>query len=197
MGLPVENRRYTVSEYLMFERAAHERHEYRDGQILAMAGGTYRHSLILANLIGELRNALKGKPCRALESNLRVRIPRTPLYTYPDASVVCGEPQFDPNDDALETIINPRVLLEVLSPTTEAYDRGEKFTRYRQIESLQEYVLLSQDLPRAEVFLRQPDGTWLFSVSSGLEGKLKLAALGVEIPLVEVYAGVSTESAPG
>ena len=194
MGMPIEKRRYTVSEYLAFERSAHERHEYRNGEILAMTGGSYRHSLILANLIGELRNALKGKPCRALESNLRVRIPRTPLYTYPDASVICGEPQIDPNDDGLETVTNPRVILEVLSPSTEAYDRGEKFTRYRQLESLEEYVLISQDVPRVEVFFRQADGTWLFSAFSGLEARAKLAGLGIEIPLAEIYAGAEAEA---
>jgi Uma2 family endonuclease len=183
-----------VSEYLVFERAAHERHEYRDGEILAMAGGTYKHGLILANVIRELGNALKGKPCRALESNLRVRIPRTPLYTYPDASVVCGEPKYDPSDEALETITNPRVLLEVLSPSTEGYDRGAKFTRYRQIETLEEYVLISQDVPRVEVFLRHADGTWLFTAFSGLETRAKLAALGIELPLAEIYAGVEMEA---
>ena len=197
MSMPIEKRRYTVSEYLAFERSAHERHEYRNGEILAMAGGSYRHSLILANLIRELGNALKGKPCRALESNLRVRIPRTPLYTYPDASVVCGEPQFDPNDEAMETVTNPRVLLEVISPTTEGYDRGEKFTRYRQIESLEEYVLISQDVPRVEVFFRQANGTWLFSAFSGPEARVKLAGLGIEIPLKEIYAGVEAETPAG
>ncbi len=199
MGMPLEKKsRYTISEYLAFERAAHERHEYRDGEILVMSGGSYKHSLILANLIGELRNALKGKPCRALESNLRVRIPRTPLYTYPDASVICGEPQIDPNDEALETVTNPRVLVEVLSPSTEAYDRGEKFTRYRQIETLEEYVLVSQDVPRVELFFRQADGTWVFTVFSGLGARAKLAGLGIELPLAEIYAGVewAPETAP-
>src|SRR2546423_1270394 len=124
MGLPVEKRRYTVSEYLAFERTARERHEYRDGQIIAMAGGSYHHSLILSNLIGELHAALKGKPCRVLESNLRVRIQGTPLYMYPDATIICGKREIDPNDELLETVTNPRTIIEVLSPTTEAYDRG-------------------------------------------------------------------------
>ena len=191
MGMPVEKRRYTVSEYLAFERSAHEKHEYSNGEILVMSGGSYNHSLILANLIRELGNALKGKPCRALESNLRVRIPRTPLYTYPDASVICGEPQFDTNDDALETITNPRALFEVLSPTTEAFDRGEKFTRYRQLDSLQEYILISQDSPRVESFLKQPDGTWLFSAISGPDARVALKSLAIEISLAEIYAGIT------
>jgi Uma2 family endonuclease len=195
MGLPVEKRRHTISEYLSFERTARERHEYLDGEILAMAGGSYNHSLILANLIGEIRNVLKGKPCRVLESNLRVRIPRTPLYTYPDASIVCGKPQFDPNDEANETVTNPRVLIEVLSSSTEGYDRGEKFTRYRQMDSLEEYVLVSQDVARVETFRRQADGTWLFSAYSGGEAVLKLTGLGIEIPLAEIYAGVELKAA--
>lgn len=188
MGL--EKQRYTVSEYLAFERTAEVRHEYRNGEILAMAGGSYNHSLILANLIRELGNALKGKPCRALESNLRVKIPRTPLYTYPDATVICGDPQFDASDAGMETITNPRALFEVLSPTSEAYDRGEKFTRYRQMESLQEYVLVSQDSPHVQVFVKQEGATWLFTAFSGLDAKARIGGLEIDIPLREIYAGI-------
>lgn len=188
MGL--EKRRYTVSEYLAFERTAEVRHEYRNGEILAMAGGSYNHSLILANLIRELGNALKGKPCRALESNLRVKIPRTPLYTYPDATVICGDPQFDPSDTGMETIINPRALFEVISPTSEAYDRGEKFTRYRQLESLQEYVLVSQESPHVQVFVRQEGATWLFTAFSGLDAQARIGGLEIDIPLREIYASI-------
>lgn len=196
MTMPAEKRRYTISEYLAFERTARERHEYRNGDIIAMAGGSVRHSLILANLIRELGNALKGKPCNVFESNLRIRISRTPLYTYPDASIVCGKPEIDPNDDALETITNPRTLFEVISPSTEAYDRGEKFTRYRQIASLQEYVLVSQDEPRVELFLRQAEGTWLFKVFSGLDAKVTLEGLSLAVSLREIYSGVEFAPEP-
>jgi Uma2 family endonuclease len=191
MGLPAEKHRYTVSEYLRYEQEASERHEYRRGEIIAMAGGTYNHSLIVANIIRELGNALKGKPCRVLDSNLRVRSRRVAMFTYPDASVVCGEPQFDPDDPANQTITNPRVLIEVLSPSTEAYDRGTKFNSYRQLESLEEYVLVSQDAPRIETFYRQADGTWLFTAVGEPESKTRLRSLGLELPLQEIYAGVA------
>jgi len=116
---------FTISDYLNRERDSLEKHEYRDGEILAMSGGSARHSLISANVIRELGNRLKGKPCRVYDSNLRIRIPRSVLYTYPDASVVCDAPQVDPDDPLKETVINPTVVVEILSPSTEAYDRGE------------------------------------------------------------------------
>ena len=182
MGMPVEKRRYTATDYLQLERSARERHEYRDGEILLMAGGTADHSLIVANVIGELRNRLKGKPCRAYESNLRVRIARTVLYTYPDISVICGPRQPDPSDPSGETMTNPRLIVEVLSPSTEAYDRGEKFDHYRKLDSLQEYVLVSQSTPRIETFLRQAEGNWLLTPVSGLTSIAKLRSLEVELP---------------
>jgi Uma2 family endonuclease len=191
MGMPATQRRFfSVEEYLRLERDSSEKHEYRDGEILAMAGGTADHSLILANTIRELGNRLKGKPCRLYESNLRVKIARKVLYCYPDATVVCGPSQFDPQDAHKTTIINPRVIIEVLSPSTEAYDRGAKFTRYREIESFEEYVLIAQDEPSVETFLRQADGTWSFAAYSGRDAVAKVRCLGVELPLAEVYAGV-------
>src|SRR5438105_5763209 len=134
----MEPRRFTIDEYLRLEASAKQRHEYRNGQIIAMAGGSPEHSLIIANVIRELGNHLKGKPCRVYDSNLRVRIPRTPLYTYPDVSVICGETQVDPQDPGRTTATNPRLIVEVLSSSTEADDRGEKFRRYRSLESLDE-----------------------------------------------------------
>ena len=191
MGMPVEKpRSYTVSEYLRIERDSTDKHEYRDGQILAMAGGTGNHSLIALNVGGELRSRLNGKPCRAYNSDLRIRIPRTPLYTYPDVSVICGPSRYDPNDPHNETATNPRLLVEVLSPSTEGYDRGEKFSRYRMLDSLEEYVLVSQDTPRVETFFRRPDGAWLFTPVTGLESSVRLASIEIEIPLAEIYANV-------
>jgi Uma2 family endonuclease len=196
MRLPVERHRFTVSEYLRLEREAQERHEFRDGEILAMAGGTVNHSLICVNFAAELRAALKGKPCRVYESNLRVRIPRTPLYTYAEALVICGKLEYDPADESLQTIVNPTLLAEVLSPTTEGYDRGEKFRRYREIESLKEYVLISQDATNVETFFRQPDGTWVLAAAAGLEANIRLASLGVELSLSEIFAGVEFSPIP-
>ena len=192
MGPPAEqaNRLYTVEEYLRIERDASEKHEYRDGQILAMAGGTVNHSLIVANVVSELHGALKGKRCRVFESNLRVRIPRTPLYTYPDATVICGPVQIDPRDSSGQTVTNPRLIVEVLSPSTEGYDRGEKFHRYLLLDSLEEYVLVSQETPQVETFFRQTGGSWLFTPVSNLESRLLLRSLQIELSLAEIYAGV-------
>jgi Uma2 family endonuclease len=140
--------------------------------------------------LGELRNHLKGKPCRVYDSNIRVRISRSVLYTYPDATVICGERELDPNDPSGDTCTNPQLIVEVLSPSTEAYDRGEKFSRYRQIDSLQEYVLVSPSSRRIEVFLRQPDGAWLFTAFSRLDASAVLRSVEVKLPLQEVYSGI-------
>lgn len=123
--------RYTPQEYLRREYEAAERHQYYHGEILAMAGGSPDHSLIISNVNRQIGNRLEGKPCRVYESNLRIRIPRTTLYTYADATVICGERQFDPLDARKQTILNPTLVVEVLSPSTEAWDRGGKFENYR------------------------------------------------------------------
>jgi Uma2 family endonuclease len=197
MGLPVEKRRYTIDEYLKLEFDSALRHEFHDGEILEMAGGTYEHSLIKSNLIRELGNALKGEPCRVLESDLRVRINRKPLYVYPDISVVCGLPRFDPQDARNMTILNPRVVIEVLSPSTEAYDRGVKFNQYREIETFQEYVLVAQDQPSVETYLRQQSGgSWLLTPCSGLTGSVRIQCLDVTISLAEIYAGIEWPEVP-
>jgi Uma2 family endonuclease len=192
MSLPLEQqpRRHTVEEYLRIERDSSERHDYIDGEIVAMSGGSYNHSLIISNTVRELGNRLKGKPCRALESNLRVGIPRTPRLMYPDILVICGKPEFDPRDDHNETVTNPRLVIEVLSPTTERHDRGEKFRRYRQLESLQEYVLVSQERPSVETYFRQPEGTWLMAPYAGMESTVRLRSVEIDLPMTEIYAGV-------
>jgi Uma2 family endonuclease len=190
MTLPQPVRRYTPEEYLRRERDAVQKHEFYQGEVFGMSGGSFEHSRTIANVIGELRNRLAGSPCGVQDSNLRVRVPRTTLYTYPDASVVCGPPQFDPLDTARQTITNPTVLVEVLSPSTETWDRGGKFDSYRQIESLREYVLVAWDAARVETFLRQPDGTWIFTAAVGLTAVAKLTSIDVDLPLAEVYRGV-------
>jgi Uma2 family endonuclease len=191
MGLPATKHRYTVEEYLRREAAALDKHEFHEGEILAMSGGTYRHSLIAANVIGALWSRFGDSRCRPLDSNMRVRVPPTDRYVYPDATVVCGEPQFDPQDPKLMTIVNPRVIFEVLSESTEAYDRGAKFTRYREIESLEEFVLVSQDRPLVEAYARQPGGTWLLAPSSGIDAVAALRSLQISLRLSEIYRNVS------
>jgi Uma2 family endonuclease len=190
MQLPTDKQLATIAEYFQYENAATSKHEYRDGEIVAMAGGSGEHSLITQNFGGELRQQLKGKPCRVYDSNLRMGIPGTPLYTYPDVSVICGPVKYDPKDVSNQTATNPRVLVEVLSPSTEGYDRGEKFSKYRKIESLEEYVIVRQDAVQVESYYRQKDGTWVFSSVSGLEGKVQLTSVEAEVALAEIYAGV-------
>ena len=188
--LPAFHRRYTVQEYLAFEQTSPEKHEYDDGEILAMAGGSPSHALIATNIAGELRNRLRGTPCNAYGSDLRVRVSGRPKYVYPDVTVICGPVAYDAEDPAPRSVTNPKLIVEVLSPRTEGYDRGEKFDRYRGIESLQEYVLVAQHAPRLEVFLRRPDGTWLLTPVTGATAVARLASLEVDLPLEEVYAGV-------
>lgn len=174
-------------EYLAFERAAEEKHEYADGEIFAMSGGTIEHSEIAANIIGELRNAISGRGCRVLTSDMRIKVPATGRYVYPDGAVVCGRPEF--TDEARDTLLNPRVIIEVLSDSSEAYDRGDKFAGYRSIASFQEYIVASQKEPRIEVFTRQPDGSWMLRIH-GPGAQVSLTSLGCTIEVDRVYAGV-------
>lgn len=190
MTLPAESRRYSVQQYLELEGAADIKHEFHNGEILAMSGGSAAHSLIALNVGAELRNRLKGKPCRAFESNLRISIPKSGKFVYPDVSVICGPLQLEPADPKGETVLNPRLVVEVLSPSTESYDRRDKFDSYRLIESLEEYVLVSQDEPRIEVFLRQADGSWAFTAFSGIDATARFRSIQIELPLSEAFAGV-------
>ncbi len=163
-------------EYLAFERGADERHEYADGEIFAMSGGTIEHATIAGNIIRDLGVALFGGACRVLTSDMRIHIAATGRYVYSDALVVCGPPRFQ--DDKRDTLLNPRLVIEVLSDSSEAYDRGDKFAQYRSIDSLRTYLLASQKAPRIEVFLRQPDDSWV----------LRIYGPGERAPLGEVNA---------
>ncbi len=196
-AIPTPRRLYTVEEYLDRDEASEERTEFRDGEILGMPGGTYAHEVIVANIIRHLGNRLDGTPCRVRGSNLRVRADRA-RYTYPDLVVVCGEPDLNPQRTRSATLANPRVLIEVLSPSTESEDRGSKFNRYRRIKSLQEYLLVSQDRPQVERYYRQRNGVWgIGRIVAGLEATLAFRSLGkVELPLAEVYADVTFPPLP-
>jgi Uma2 family endonuclease len=175
----------TYAEYLAAEAVAEVRHEYLNGEVWEMAGGTPEHSALAAALIGELRSALRGKPCRVFTSDLRVRVPETDFATYPDVAVVCG--QLETADDDKDAIINPIVLIEVLSDSTEAYDRGAKAAHYRRIPSLREYVLVSQGEPRIEVQRRAESGRWEL-LEARLGETIELASLGVRLDVAAVYA---------
>ena len=187
MGLPQRVASFTATEYLLRERAAEYRSEYYAGEIFGMAGGSPRHSRIKTNFLTQLNVRLERHPCTPYDSDLRIRVP-TGLYTYPDVSVICGDLEFD--DEHKDTVLNPTVLVGVLSPTTEAYDRGKKFDHYRQIKSLREYVLVSQDEPRIERFLRNNDDTWTLAIASGLTESITLPSIGVTLPLAEVFVKV-------
>ncbi len=180
--------RITPQEYLLRERQSPTKSEYFQGEVFAMSGGSANHSLIASNFIREAGNALKDRPCAVFNSDLRVKICATGLYTYPDVTIVCGEQEFD--DDHRDTLINPTVLVEVLSESTEKYDRGRKSNHYRQIESLRELVLVAQDRPCVERFTRQPNGDWLFHEQSGLSGSFELTSVQISIELAELYRGV-------
>ena len=166
MGLPRRVPAYSAAEYLRLERAATYRSEFYRGEIFAMAGGSPKHSRLKTNVLTELNNQLKGKPCVPFDSDLRIKCP-TGLYTYPDASVICGELEVD--DEHKDTVLNPTLIVEVLSKITEAYDRGKKFDHYRTIPSLREYLLVSQDEPMVQRFLRNDDGTWTMTAVSGMD----------------------------
>lgn len=179
---------YTPEQYLEIERRAAFKSEYYAGQMFAMAGASREHNVITGNVIRRLGNALDGRPCETYPSDMKVLVSASGLYTYPDVSVACGEPQF--LDRQGDVLLNPLVIVEVLSDSTEAYDRGAKFALYQRIESLQEYVLVSQDRARVERYVRQPGGQWLYSRTDGLEAEVPLDALGCRLPLAEVYARV-------
>jgi len=175
----------TPEEYLAIERRSEIRSEYLDGEMFAMTGGSFQHSLIIGNVAGELRQQVRRRGCKVCPNDLRVRVPATGLYTYPDVVVVCGKPFLD--DEHLDTLLNPTLIVEVLSLTTEAYDRGKKFEYYRMIESLSEYLLVAQDEPRVEHYLRQQDNRWLLTAVAGLEASITLPSVQCELALAEIY----------
>ncbi len=187
---------YTIEEYLAFEREAEERHEYLDGVIYDMAGESPEHGDISTNLIVSLSNQLTDKPCRVRAKDTKVlsgspllaqlRKSKKGLFSYPDVVVICGEPQY--LDGKRDVLLNPQVLIEILSDTTELKDRSEKFIRYRQsLPSLTDYILVSQHRPLIEHFIRQADGNWLLVVLEGLDASLTITSIGCAITLSEIY----------
>lgn len=183
---------YTPEEYLAFERNAEERHEYLDGQIYLMSGGSPKHSSICVNTIIDLGLQLRKKPCQIFEANMKVGAETSSQFSYPDASVVCGETKF--HDTHQDVLTNPSVIIEVLSPSTERFDRGKKFARYQRIESFTDYILIAQDEPRVEHFARQANGTWILTVATGLKSKIKLTSIACTLKLSEVYDRIQFEA---
>ena len=177
---------HTPEDYLTFEREADTRHEFLDGEIYQMAGESLSHSRICINLSGEVRTKLKGKSCEALSPNMKVRTSNASLFSYPDLTIVCGEPQF--HDVKKDVLTNPQVVFEVLSPSTAEYDRTTKFQRYRMgNETLTDYILVSQDKAFVEHFFKQADGKWLYQSYGATDDVLKIETIDCELSLREIY----------
>ena len=186
MVRPETLHQYTYADYLAHEAASNVKHEYLDGEIYAMAGGSPEHAELSVAISSTLRAQLREKPCRVFSSDLRVRVAATGLATYPDVTVVCGPLEVD--DAGRETILNPKVLVEVLSDSTERYDRGEKFEHYKRIPTFDEYVLVSQKEPRVEVW-RRNEGSWVRD-EAGPGQRLTLTSIGCEVVVDELYQGI-------
>lgn len=179
--------KHTRDQYLDLERQAKQRNEYVDGYIFARAGASRQHNLIAGNVFAEIRAQMRGHPGEAYVNDMRVKVGVTGLYTYPDVVALCGEPSFE--DAHLDTLLNPVVIVEVLSVSTEAYDRGEKFAHYRRLASLSDYALIAQDKVRVEHYVRQGE-QWVLSEASDLSGTLHLASIGCALTLREIYERV-------
>lgn len=188
----VAKRKLTAAQYLEIERKAEFKSEFHDGEMFARSGGNYRHSRIKTQLITTLAGYLDGKRCRPTDSDMRVKVSDTGLYTYPDASVVCGKPVFD--DLLSDILLNPTAIFEVLSESTASYDRGKKFWHYRHIASLTDYILVSQDEPVIEHYSRQPNGGWLLQTVEGISGILHLPSIDCELPLAEIFQDIDPPS---
>jgi Uma2 family endonuclease len=180
------NAPYAPEEYLTFEREADTRHEFLDGEIYQMAGESLSHSRVCMNLAREVGNRLKGKPCEALSPNMKVRTSSSSLFAYPDLTIVCGEPLF--HDTKKDVLVNPQVIFEVLSPSTENYDRTTKFQRYRMgNESLTDYVLVSQDKIFVEHFTKQSGGDWLYRSYGEIGDVLEIETIECDLHVREIY----------
>ena len=185
--------RYSPQEYLELERQAEYKSEYVNGEIFAMSGASEEHNLIVMNVAAALHTQFRGRPCKVYANDMRVKVSPTGLYTYPDVVAVCGEAQLE--DAHLDTLLNPTTLIEVLSSSTEAYDRGEKAEHYRRLPSLAEYLLISQDKPHLEHYRRQSDNRWLLSEASQLHAAITLPAIDCTLRLAAVYDRVFSEPA--
>lgn len=182
---PLSKTYLTPEEYLALERQAETKSEYLRGEVFAMSGASRQHVTIMVNTIACLVTRLKGRPCTVYGSDLRVKVAASGLYTYPDVVVVCGKAQFE--DRHQDTLLNPTVIMEILSPSTESYDRGAKFAHYRLLDSLSDYLLIAQASATVEHYARQPDGKWLLSTFEGLQAVVPLPSIGVELPLADLY----------
>jgi Uma2 family endonuclease len=188
MSMAVEKRRVTLQEYVQLEEQSPAKSEFYRGEIFAMAGASPRHDQITVNILGNLYRLLEGQPCQPTSSDQRIRVDEADLSTYPDVAVVCGEKRFSKTDRY--GMVNPRVVFEVLSPATENYDRGPKFELYQRLESLREYVVVSQDEAKIIHYARQSDDTWSYRLLVGRVAILSLESIGCPLPLDAIYRKV-------
>lgn len=185
-------RRYSLAEYLALESESEVKYEYWNGEVFAMSGGTLEHDRVLGNLFDLLRRQLEDKDCRPFTNNMQIKVPAAPPYRYADGSVVCGKleiERFNGND----LLLNPLLIFEVLSPSTEAYDRGDKFTFYKSILSFREYLLIAQHRPHVTHYLRQAEGSWSYEELNDLSSSLYLATLDCTLKLAEIYREVDLQ----
>jgi len=187
--------RLTAQEYLEVERKAEFKSEYYNGEMFAMSGATFPHNRVKENLSVLIGTQIKGGPCQSLSSDMRVKVSRTGLYTYPDIVIVCGNPELE--DEHLDTLLNPQVVIEVLSESTANYCRTKKYRHYQQIGSLREYILVEQDEPVFEQYARQPTGAWARTDVEGLDQEFAFATVPVRVRLADVYAGVTFPASDG
>ncbi|MGH9899096.1 MAG: Uma2 family endonuclease [Pyrinomonadaceae bacterium] len=192
MGLPQTLPTFNADEYLTLERSSEVRHEYLEGSVYAMAGESLAHSTICFNLAVSIGLQLRDTVCRGFSPNMKVRTNESGLFAYPDLAVVCGEPMF--HDDHRDVLVNPTVIFEVLSPSTEKYDREEKYERYKiHITTLQSYVLIAQDRPHIEHYFRDADDIWKRTEANGVEAVLQIPPIDCQIPLAEIYARITPQ----
>ncbi len=176
-------------EYLSVERNAFEKHEYYQGEVFAMSGASIKHNKIFSHVFGELASKLKGKNCMPFGSDLRIHIPKNTLYTYPDISIVCGETEC--TDDFFDTVLNPSVIIELLSKSTRNYDKGEKFSLYRDIDRLQEYILIDTERIHVEKHIRNNDNSWQLTEFKSSEDSFLISTVNLSISLKDIYEGIS------
>ncbi|HYV90260.1 MAG TPA: Uma2 family endonuclease [Chitinophagales bacterium] len=192
MAIPV-TRKITEAEYLEIESAASFKSEYYKGEVFAMAGTSVKHNIIAMNLYKKVASFLEGKPCRMLGSEMRVHVRKNTLYTYPDGLIVCGKMELKQGEE-FDTLMNPSIIFEILSSSTASYDRGEKFKLYREIDSLDEYILISSENIGVEIFRRQPNNNWILSEYKTAEENFMIEKIGYEMKMADLYDGVEFES---
>ena len=197
MSTAATKQRLTPEEYLAIEALATVKSEYRDGKMYAMSGASFEHTAIASNTQGQMYLRLQGGPCRQLNPDLRVNVPGTQFYVYPDVTILCGAPRFA--DAGRTTVVNPTLIVEVLSPSSERYDRTEKFWNYQGIDTFTDYLLIAQDAPTVEHFFRQRVGEhasqWLYEAYKGLDAVVPLPSLKIEVPLSSIYEGIDFSAA--